>query len=90
VGLGLRRSMLPELQARGDMLPVDFLEVAPENWIDVGGRFGRRFADLLERYPFARHGLSLSIGGAPELDRAFVGRLKAFLDDHGITRLGST
>jgi hypothetical protein len=27
VGLALRRSMLPKLQARGDMLPVDFLEV---------------------------------------------------------------
>jgi len=84
VGLGLRRSMLPELETRGDMLPVDFLEIAPENWIDVGDRFGRRFAQLLGRYPFACHGLSLSIGGPAELDRAFVGRLKTFLDDHDI------
>lgn len=31
VGLGLRRPMLPELEARGWELPVDFLDVAPEN-----------------------------------------------------------
>jgi uncharacterized protein (UPF0276 family) len=42
VGLGLRRSMLTELAARDDRLEVDFLEIAPENWIGVGGRFGRR------------------------------------------------
>ena len=39
-GLGLRRGLLPELLAM-DNHAVDFLECAPENWIDVGGAYGR-------------------------------------------------
>jgi uncharacterized protein (UPF0276 family) len=83
VGLGLRRSMLPELAARGDRIDVDFFEIAPENWIGVGGAYGRRLRDLAARYPFASHGLSLSIGGPAPLDREFLARLRAFLDGHG-------
>jgi uncharacterized protein (UPF0276 family) len=84
VGLGLRRSMLPELAAREDRLGVDFLEVAPENWIGVGGRFGRRLRDLTARYPFVNHGLSLSLGGPGPLDHAFLERLRRFLDEHAV------
>ncbi|MBH8664138.1 hypothetical protein I5J66_13800, partial [Pseudomonas aeruginosa] len=39
-GLGLRRALLEPLGA-GDEVRVDFLEVAPENWIGIGGP-GRR------------------------------------------------
>ncbi len=84
VGLGLRRTMLPELAERGDRLDVDFFEVAPENWIGVGGAYGRRFRELTARYPFVNHGLSLSIGGPGPLDLEFVGRVRRFLDEHGI------
>jgi uncharacterized protein (UPF0276 family) len=84
VGLGLRRSMLPELAARGDRLDVDFLEVAPENWIGVGGAYGRRFRELNARYAFVNHGLSLSLGGPGPLDHAFLARLRRFLDEHGV------
>ncbi|MBG4723582.1 hypothetical protein I5F71_30920, partial [Pseudomonas aeruginosa] len=35
-GLGLRRALLEPLGA-GDEVRVDFLEVAPENWIGIGG-----------------------------------------------------
>jgi uncharacterized protein (UPF0276 family) len=84
VGLGLRRTMLPELEARGDRLDVDFFEVAPENWIGVGGAYGRRLRELTSRYPFVNHGLSLSIGGPGALDREFLGRLRRFLDEHGV------
>lgn len=84
VGLGLRRTMLAELAERGDRLDVDFLEVAPENWIGVGGSYGRRLRQLTARYPFANHGLSLSIGGPAPLDREFLRRLRRFLDEHGV------
>jgi len=76
--------MLPELAERGDRLDVDFLEVAPENWIGVGGTFGRRFRELTSRYPLVNHGLSLSIGGPGPLDHVFLGRLRRFLDEHGV------
>jgi len=84
VGLGLRRTMLPELAERSDRLDVDFFEVAPENWIGVGGAYGRRLRELEARYPFVNHGLSLSIGGPGPLDREFLGRLRRFLDEHGV------
>jgi len=84
VGLGLRRTMLPELAERSDRLDVDFFEVAPENWIGVGGAYGRRLRELEARYAFVNHGLSLSIGGPGPLDREFLARLRHFLDEHGV------
>ena len=63
---------------------VGFFEVAPENWIGIGGRLGRQFREFTERYPFVTHGLSLSIGSPSPLDETFLYRLKRFLDSHGI------
>lgn len=80
-GLGLRRSLLEEM-ATVAADAIDFLEVAPENWIGVGGRLGRRFAQLAEQYPVALHGLSLDIGGPRELDWDLLARIRAFIDTH--------
>ena len=63
---------------------VDFMEVAPENWIGIGGRFGRRFRHFTERFPFVCHGLSLSLGSPSPLDIDFLKDVKAFLDEHEI------
>jgi len=63
---------------------VSFYEVAPENWIGVGGRYGKQFRAFTERYPFVCHGLSLSIGSPGPLDETFLQRLKQFLDQHQI------
>ena len=83
VGLGLRRSMMDELMAEPPW-DVDFMEVAPENWIGVGGALGRKFCWFTDRFPFVVHGLSLSLGGPAPLDEAFLGRVREFLDLHGI------
>ena len=82
-GLGLRRALCGPLQ---DASPggVDFLEVAPENWIGVGGRYGRALAALAERHPLVCHGLSLSLGGPEPLDEAFLHKLRRFLDTHRV------
>lgn len=82
-GLGLRRSMLGELES-GIPAEVRFMEVAPENWIDVGGRFGRRFREVTEAVPFVAHGLSLNLGGLAPLDEAFLANVRRFLDEHGV------
>ncbi|MCV4168042.1 hypothetical protein OD796_11325, partial [Pseudomonas aeruginosa] len=50
-GLGLRRALLEPLGA-GDEVRVDFLEVAPENWIGIGGP-GRRPQTRPRRPPAA-------------------------------------
>lgn len=82
-GLGLRRSFMDDLSAL-DHEPVDFLEVAPENWMEIGGLLGKKFAHFTERYPIICHGLSLSIGSPESLDEHFLIRLKKFLDKHNV------
>ncbi|XOV82018.1 MAG: DUF692 domain-containing protein [bacterium] len=82
-GLGLRRGMLPMLDNL-EAHDVDFFEVAPENWIGVGGRFGRQFHDLTEKFDFACHGLSLSLGGPAPLDVAFLQAVREFNDTFNI------
>ncbi len=83
VGLGLRREMLNEFC---QVVPseIDFFEVAPENWMTLGGKYARQFCQLTEQYPFYCHGLSLSIGGPAPIDVDFVRRIKTFLDQHRI------
>lgn len=76
-GLGLRRSLMDEI-SEAPAGAFDFLEVAPENWIGVGGRAGRKFAALAEHYPVLLHGLSLNLGGFSALDRSLVERIRAF------------
>ncbi|HYQ48944.1 MAG TPA: DUF692 domain-containing protein [Pseudomonas sp.] len=82
-GLGLRRALLPELLAL-DSRAVDFLECAPDNWIGVGGAYGRGLAQLAERFPLACHGLSLSLGGPAPLDHAFLQQIRVFLDRYRV------
>lgn len=82
-GLGLRRCMMDDLPPTGPD-GVDFVEVAPENWMRMGGRIGRQFKELTEQYRFVTHGLSLSVGGPTPLDRQFLDDLKQFLDHHNI------
>ncbi|MCC2655594.1 MAG: hypothetical protein K0Q76_702 [Panacagrimonas sp.] len=84
-GLGLRRALMgPLADAVPDPEGIGFLEVAPENWMGVGGRLGRQFRAFTERFEFVTHGLSLSIGSPAPLDEGFVRELKVFLDQHGI------
>ncbi len=82
-GLGLRRALLKPLENQSPE-QISFMEVAPENWIGVGGRLGKRFRAFTERYAFVCHGLSLSIGAPEPLDVEFVKQVRTFLDQHGI------
>lgn len=82
-GLGLRRALLDPLEQQSPN-PVNFMELAPENWIGLGGRLGKRLRYFTERYPFVSHGLSLNLGGFAPLDEAFLRRLKQFLETHNI------
>jgi uncharacterized protein (UPF0276 family) len=82
-GLGLRRALVREV-ADQPANAVDFWEIAPENWIGVGGFYGKQLRTLTEQHPFICHGLSLSIGGPSPLDEAFLHRLKRFLKTHQI------
>lgn len=86
-GLGLKRELIPQIQAAyGESLiaSIDFLEIAPENWIAAGGKSARQLAWFAERYPLVCHGLSLSLGGPDPLNVDFLKRVKTFLDTHHI------
>jgi uncharacterized protein len=78
-GLGLRRAMLGPLQSM-EREAVDFMEVAPENWIGVGGRLGRQFQQLAERHPIVLHGLSLDIGGPDPIDTTLVESVRTLMN----------
>ena len=82
-GLGLRRALTGPLLSRPDAA-IDFFEIAPENWIGVGGRLGKTLRAFTERYPSVCHGLSLSLGGPAPLDETLLARIRRFMDDHGI------
>ncbi|MDO9190452.1 MAG: DUF692 family protein, partial [Sulfurimicrobium sp.] len=40
-GLGFRRELIPALKAQVPPV-VDFFEIAPENWLDLGGATGKQ------------------------------------------------
>jgi hypothetical protein len=82
-GLGLRRGLIDALM-ENPPAEIDFMEVAPENWIRVGGKLGKKFRFFTERYPFLLHGLSLSIGGPAALDESLLLDIKTFMNEHGI------
>jgi hypothetical protein len=83
VGLGFRRELISALKTH---VPagIGFFEIAPENWIDLGGALGRDLREFMERYPFVCHGLSLSIGSPAPLDEALLRKVRQFLDLHHI------
>ncbi|WEJ62288.1 HvfB family MNIO-type RiPP peptide maturase [Thiomicrorhabdus lithotrophica] len=83
VGLGLRRSFFDEVLQTPDFA-VDFMEIAPENWLHFGGKQGRQLRSLTERFPFVCHGLSLDLGGIKPLDEDYLYSLKKFFKKHDI------
>ncbi len=87
VGLALKRPLIaPLLAANGDpsLAKLSFLEIAPENWLGVGGLPAKQLASLSERYPLVGHGLCLSLGGLTPLNTDFLRQVKAFLLQHRI------
>lgn len=79
-GLGLRRGLSDVLQPV-EPGRIDFMEVAPENWMHLGGRLRREFQRFAERYPIYLHGLSLNIGGFAPLDRDLLLSIRQFMSE---------
>ncbi|MEM7543724.1 MAG: DUF692 domain-containing protein [Pseudomonadota bacterium] len=86
-GLGLRRAHLSPLR---DQLPapISFLEVAPENWLSVGGRLRDAFEDVCARTTLVCHGLNLNLGGQDPIDFEFLARIRSFLDKYRVAVYG--
>ena len=82
IGLGFRREIANEF-LNGNIQP-DFIEVAPANWIDLGGYWGDVFRKVNEKYPLILHGLSLSIGSPEEPDWNFLNKLKTIIKEFNV------
>jgi len=83
-GLGFRRDLIPALKS-GVPQAIDFFELAPENWIDMGGRHALDLRQFTERHTFVCHGLSLSLGGMTPLDEVLLRKIKTFMGQHQIS-----
>lgn len=83
VGIGYRKDFAKEFLF-SEILKPDFVEVAPENWIGIGGFWKQEFKKVTEKYPLFTHGLSLSIGSPDELDTDFIKQVKKFLDENNV------
>jgi len=59
---------------------VCWFEVHAENYMGAGGAPHDRLRRIAERYPLSVHGVGLSIGGAGDLDRTHLDRLKGVVD----------
>lgn len=80
VGIGYRKEFSKTF-LNTDILQPDFVEVAPENWLGVGGYWKKELKQVLEKYPLYCHGLSLSVGSPEGIDKDFVKQVKQFLED---------
>ena len=87
VGLGLKRELMPQIQAafgNESIANINFVEIAPENWLDIGGKSAKQLDWFVERYPIVCHGLCLSLGGLAPLNTAFLQQVKRFLLQYNI------
>jgi uncharacterized protein (UPF0276 family) len=77
VGIGLRRPHVPDLLA--STRRIDWLELAPENYLGRGGSMSRHLDACLERWPVLVHGVTASVGGPDPFDDAWLDALRLFL-----------
>ena len=65
IGLGLRRELETDTLASADL--IDWLEIVPENYMNIGGSARTRLKKALKDFPIVTHGVNLSIGSTDEL-----------------------
>lgn len=82
-GLGLRREHLVDFLQH---IPacINFLEVAPENWLRTDPHSRTQLRTLTEQLPVVCHGLSLSLGGLHPLNVELLHSIKTFMHEHSI------
>lgn len=83
-GIGLRSEIVDDLCRQPRREDIDFLELAPENWMGLGGRKRDQLDRIAALYPLVAHGLSLSVGDTQPLNREYLADLCRFLDDYRI------
>lgn len=80
-GLGLRKPHYGDFLDGEMPVAVDFVEVISENFMVAGGRPRHILRQVRERHPVALHGVSMSVGSADGVDRDYLVRLRALVDE---------
>ncbi len=80
-GLGLRKPHYGAFIDGDAPQPVDFLEVISENFMVAGGRPRDVLRRVRARHALALHGVSMSLGSAEGVDRTYLHRLRALVDE---------
>ncbi len=83
VGIGFRKDF-GEGFLNKELIHPHFVELAPENWMGIGGYWKKILNQLAEKYPITCHGLSLSIGSPEEIDMNFLKDVKQFLKTYDV------
>ena len=83
VGLGFRRDLVDYFLDSQTVAP-RFVELAPENWMEIGGRWLKKLKAVADKFPITSHGLSLSLGSPEPLDMEFLRGVKKFLNDYNV------
>ena len=83
-GIGLRSEHIPQLIQQEKRADLDFLELAPDNWMNIGGAKREYLAEIAQKYPLIAHSLSLSIGDPCPLNERYIKNIRTFLDDYHI------
>lgn len=98
-GLGLRPAYYQDLLT--DQFLVDWLEIMTEDFLVLGGNNLFYLDQVVEKYPVAMHGVSLSIGSSDPIDLSYLSQVKklakrikpAWISDHlcwtGINKINS-
>lgn len=79
LGIGLKTAYIDSVlhAAPGSL---DFVEVHAENYLVDGGPFHRHLSAVRAQMPLSLHGVSLSLGGAQDLDRQHLAHLRGLVD----------
>lgn len=84
VGIGLRNEHIAALLQEPRRQDIDFLELAPDNWMNIGGKKKESLAEINKKYPLIAHSLSLSIGDVLPLNEEYIKNIRCFLDEYHI------
>lgn len=85
VGIGFRRDIAEDFLALEVEKRPSFIEVAPENWMNMGGYWRSVFEKAADQYEVNCHGLSLSIGSPDMLNHTFVREVKNFIEEFNVS-----
>ena len=78
LGLGLRSVHYSTILEQRP--PIDFFEILTENYLDTEGRPVWIVDQVAAHYPIVMHGVSLNLGTADPLDRAYLAKVKALAE----------